>query len=248
VDIAAALRSARDATELSQQQLARRLGIAPSTLSRYEKGRQLPSLAFVDRVLAACGKDLRLVLVDRHADDQAEFARRVALPYARRCPAEALLRPWLLEQLAALGPVVQVGGAWAADLHGVPCDGGEGRLLVAGDDASLGDVAGVLTRRFAQLHVDGEFCALAVTVGTFVRHSSARWFIADAGVFRTEVVAAGEHWPAAVVVETSAGLLRVDPVESLGLGDGVPADRLDRWLAWRATTELPDVPWREPAT
>jgi transcriptional regulator with XRE-family HTH domain len=64
---------------LSQVELATAVGVAPSTLSRCESGAKQPSLRLLDRVLAACGKDLELTVVPRHADLDRTFAALAAL-------------------------------------------------------------------------------------------------------------------------------------------------------------------------
>lgn len=58
------LRSARARAGLTQAQLARRTGTSQATLSQYENGRKEPTVAVLDRLLAAAGA--RLVLEVDH--------------------------------------------------------------------------------------------------------------------------------------------------------------------------------------
>jgi transcriptional regulator with XRE-family HTH domain len=57
------VRRARRIADLSQRELARRTGLAPSTVARIETGETIPSLAVLQRILDTAG--LSLVVVDR---------------------------------------------------------------------------------------------------------------------------------------------------------------------------------------
>src|SRR2546421_11073777 len=56
---------------LSQRELAARAGTSQSAIARIERGRQLPSLETLQRLLRACDLELRFELVqhDTHDDD-----------------------------------------------------------------------------------------------------------------------------------------------------------------------------------
>jgi len=59
-DIPAAIRRARADAHLSQVELASRAGTSQPALARYETGATLPSLPTLERLLAACGRQLRV--------------------------------------------------------------------------------------------------------------------------------------------------------------------------------------------
>jgi len=58
------IKAARKHAGLSQAELARRAGTSQPALARYETGAMLPSLPTVERLLGACGQQLRLAVVD----------------------------------------------------------------------------------------------------------------------------------------------------------------------------------------
>lgn len=68
--------NARTEAGLSQRELARRAGTSQSTLNRYERGRVEPSFATVERIVAACGFELRVIFAepDRHDEQLAELS------------------------------------------------------------------------------------------------------------------------------------------------------------------------------
>lgn len=73
------LRAARERAGLSQQELGRRAGTSQATISAYENGAKEPSLATLDRLLAATGT--RLVAEPTGpgwARDPDEAGRRLA--------------------------------------------------------------------------------------------------------------------------------------------------------------------------
>lgn len=57
------IRSARLRAEFSQEQLAERLGLARSSIARWETDSVEPGFSTLRRVLQACGFDLSLALV-----------------------------------------------------------------------------------------------------------------------------------------------------------------------------------------
>lgn len=153
VDIPGLLRAVRYEQALTQRSLAARIGIAAATVSRFESGAALPSLPMLERILLACGRDAHWTLVHRHADLDAELARREALAALLRrrlallyvdgelsspvTRASTLVRhPEAEWQLGWVGTfsttVVAPGGSWPAEVR---LSGEEGplRVVVAED-------------------------------------------------------------------------------------------------------------------
>lgn len=60
LSIAQTIRQARLGADLSQVDLATRAGTSQSALARYETGGSLPTLPTLERLLAACGRDLEI--------------------------------------------------------------------------------------------------------------------------------------------------------------------------------------------
>lgn len=60
MNAAALLRSARTAAHLSQNDLARRAGVAQSVISAYESGRRKPSLPTLTRLIEATGHEIEI--------------------------------------------------------------------------------------------------------------------------------------------------------------------------------------------
>jgi transcriptional regulator with XRE-family HTH domain len=65
------LRAARDRAGLSQRELAQRAGTSQAMVARIEGGRQSPSVATLERLVRACGLELR---VETGGDDAAPLA------------------------------------------------------------------------------------------------------------------------------------------------------------------------------
>jgi uncharacterized protein len=89
VRITQILREARQAADLSQAALAVRAGTSQSAVARYESGAAIPSLATLERLMAACG--VRLKLTTEPAGEPGELylspvreRRRELLALARR--------------------------------------------------------------------------------------------------------------------------------------------------------------------
>lgn len=218
MDVPRLLRQARREADLGQRELAEKAGLSPSMLSRYERGHRLPTLAVLDRLLAACDRDVRLVLVRRQADVHDELARRAQLSWEERCGPR--LAP-LLARLVAHDCRVVVAGAWAVLLHGLPADDADGVLLVPRD--RVDQVAAALNLTGApHRQLDGAtWTAGYATQRQFGPSVEVRWAVGDSGPFVTRVVEDGEPWPATVQVDTDAGPLRVLAAEALTPADGV---------------------------
>lgn len=73
-NVANTLRHARNDANLSQAALAARAGTSQPALARYETGATLPTLPTLERLLSACGRQLR---IDAPVADQAVRASSV---------------------------------------------------------------------------------------------------------------------------------------------------------------------------
>lgn len=71
VDVGRLLRQARDRARVSQTELARRVDIGRNAISAYEAGRRSPTVSTLDRLLAACGLQARVLLEPLMADVDA---------------------------------------------------------------------------------------------------------------------------------------------------------------------------------
>ena len=75
------VREARRRAGLTQAELADRAGTKQSVISMYERGRRLPDLDTLQRLVAACGLELRLSLAEpdqqREANTKAALARTI---------------------------------------------------------------------------------------------------------------------------------------------------------------------------
>lgn len=111
------LRLVRRRQRLSQAELAERAGVSQTVIARYESRRQQPTVAALQRIVAACGYTLEWSL--RHAPEAAVEAARHGLfpgPIGQRLVRETDA------VLAALDAV----GATDARVHGGVADGSEG--------------------------------------------------------------------------------------------------------------------------
>jgi transcriptional regulator with XRE-family HTH domain len=78
----AIIRSARQHAELSLRELARRAKTSHATLSRYEDGTIEPSMSVVERVVDACGLEMRILLTEPGVDDRDLAASLLGLAVA----------------------------------------------------------------------------------------------------------------------------------------------------------------------
>lgn len=257
MEIGGLLRAARCGAGLSQRALAARAGVAASSLSRFESGAACPSLAMVERLLAACGKDAVWTLVARHADLDAELDRRAALPPLKRVHSVGLLTWLFVRELAQLD--VLIGGAWAAALHGIPHEHDHGTLWCAGDEGAVAALAALLKRHIALFLCEGQFSSPIIRP-EHLRGPEPEWLLRNIGRFATVLVRPGDPWPREVRLDGGAApgdpdedpdggsdadpdgpaagpavavRLRVVAPEDLGPADGVRPEVLDRYLARR---------------
>lgn len=87
------VRRARRAADISQRDLAQRLGVSQSTVARWETGQSSPALSVVEQMLAFGG--LRLVMRDAAGEPVAPMREDAARDRAgRRFPAHADLDAW----------------------------------------------------------------------------------------------------------------------------------------------------------
>jgi transcriptional regulator with XRE-family HTH domain len=247
MDVGRALREVRESAGMSQARLAERVGVDPSTVSRCETGAKKPSLTLLERVLEVCGKDLELTVIERHVDVDRVLGERARLPLGRRIPSIAA---WHLSLFARLSGPVWVGGVWAAGLHGLPCREADAVLLVPDEDQVLDELAEILLRAFAQMQLGRDVEAVRPRAALLREQPTSRWWIAGAGTFQVQLMAAGRQPPPGVPVRPpDGGLLRVAEAGALTREDGVAQDVLDRWRDWRRerhVPELTDVPWSVP--
>ena len=144
--VAELLRRTREDAVLTQVQLAERAGVARSTVSAYESGRQSPSLAALDRLFGALGRQLRVETEPIAADLDARIDAALALPLPARLDRHAGSLPFLVERLATVPYVIE--GPFAAFLQGAPLPVKAMEVVVA--ERELGVLAGALERIHAR--------------------------------------------------------------------------------------------------
>lgn len=132
---------ARRRAGLTQQQLARRLGVPQVTVARWESGTTEPKFDAVQKAVGACGLDLTLGFAN--ADEGSwnpliyEQLLRTPAERVRKLSRGGVDRLEMLKLVGALGARAIVVGETAGALHGWPLalDGPGGiDLLVHGDD------------------------------------------------------------------------------------------------------------------
>jgi transcriptional regulator with XRE-family HTH domain len=115
MDTAALIKRARENAWLSQNELALRAGVNRSSLSRYERGTLVPSIATLTRILACAGQQLRVDLEPLDAE-----IRRAANAIAAEPPDD---RPGVKDWSRLLGiddVPHRVEGMAAASILGAP--------------------------------------------------------------------------------------------------------------------------------
>lgn len=146
------IRQARDRAGLDQRALAARGGCSQSALSCYERGTTSPSVSTLERLLAACGLQVRWELEPLWSDADAALTRPV-LPLVDRVRA-ALTEPGYLavltREVEGRGVPVALAGALAAVIHGLPVTTRRAEVWVPDDDEALEEVFVALDAARAQ--------------------------------------------------------------------------------------------------
>lgn len=225
MDLGALLRIAREACGLTQEAVAASAGVSRHALSRWELGVRPVRSDVADRVLAACGKDVRFQLVARHADLDGTLTRLAALPVsARMREVRSLLGLATLDQLQETG-AVRFTAAWAAAALGLPFLQDVGGFVVGPDPSDQARVAAVL-RPISPLQVaPGGPWSVIWNDEVFVRHPAGRWHSMLLGEFTTEVV---EDPVPEVRLDTDGGPWRVAEPSQL-VPEHVDQQTVDRW-------------------
>lgn len=73
------VREARRRAGISQQELAKRAGVHQPAIARWESGRADPSMSTVERLVAACGLELRLALAQPDSGERSSIWGNLAL-------------------------------------------------------------------------------------------------------------------------------------------------------------------------
>jgi transcriptional regulator with XRE-family HTH domain len=135
VHIGRLLRQAREARELSQDDLAAMSGVRQSAISEYERERRVPGWTAARRLFAAMGLQMRIELEPLDADLDRLIDAYAALPWQER----ARRLPYCLKDLDGhfAGVPLVVAGAGAAALQGVPVPVNRADLLVLDTDPAL---------------------------------------------------------------------------------------------------------------
>lgn len=71
------VRELRDSAGLSQRELATRAGTSQPAIARYERGAATPGWTTVERLAAACGRNLRIVVETKPDPADIESAERL---------------------------------------------------------------------------------------------------------------------------------------------------------------------------
>lgn len=78
------VRSARRRCRITQRELAERTGIAQPTIARIESGRADPLFSTVQRLLAACGTEIRGDVRPGYGIDRTQMRELLKLTHAER--------------------------------------------------------------------------------------------------------------------------------------------------------------------
>jgi hypothetical protein len=178
-------------------------------------------------VLAACGRDIRWVLVPRHEDSDAEIYRLGSMPLERRLgEIEGLVAARYLTELQATGGVT-FGGAWAAAVLGLPRLTEVGHMLCDADPEALAAIAAVLARCHPLRIAPGGPFGVTWNADVLNRYPEAEWDSYLIGRFTTQRRPAGAVAPE-LRVASDRGAWRTVPVEAL-VPAVVDAEVLARW-------------------
>lgn len=81
---ASQVNQARRAAGVSQRELSRRTGVPQSAIARIEGGRQMPRADTLEKLLKACGFELRLAPTRGGGVDRSQVEEWLAFPPAER--------------------------------------------------------------------------------------------------------------------------------------------------------------------
>src|SRR5205085_1555214 len=120
----AIVREARRRAGLTQRELAARAGTSQSAIARIERGRQIPSVETLQRILRACDLEMRFQIVThvRHAGDLI-YATLELPPEARLRVAEDVACPLYYRSLASAETLTMTTRAGWLDLCTRPAGG-----------------------------------------------------------------------------------------------------------------------------
>lgn len=144
MDVGALLAEARFRAHLSQVRLSAATGVGRSTLVAYERGRRSPTVATLDRLLAACGVQVRATLepllaeLDARVDALSERVREFDVVFwaGFAQTLDDVANVGLTSQFPRAGPVRwAVDGSHALTLHGFAVPLGDVEVVVELDDA-----------------------------------------------------------------------------------------------------------------
>ncbi|GAB3963534.1 helix-turn-helix transcriptional regulator [Plantactinospora veratri] len=218
------LRRQRELRGLTQRDLAERSGASQAAIARIEQGVRAPTVAMLERLLAALDLQLTVAVepLDAHLDARIDALRSQTV--AERIATVGLDR--MLDRLGDLPHVLT--GATAALLQGAPVPVDDLEIAVAWRDAER--FAGWLERHYAQRwnpRVE-EFGYLHTDPREPGEH---RWQVVG-GVLR---VSMGDELPEAMEVRHGGRSYRVVPLALVEATEPATADLLRRWRARHAS-------------
>lgn len=81
---ASRVNQARRGAGISQRELSGRTGVPQSAIARIERGRQVPRADTLDKLLEACGFELRLAPIRGGGVDRSQIREWIEMPPAER--------------------------------------------------------------------------------------------------------------------------------------------------------------------
>lgn len=216
----------------SQAKLAHVGATGQSAVAAYEQGSRSPTLAVLERLLAACGQALYCCLEPANGEiDRLLDGATAEIP-------DGLGR--LVAELSAAGDRVVVGGVAAAALHGLPVLVERVDLVVHDDDAVLDALLLALGAVWARpLRPDGETAWYRPADGADLRaRQQWRWWSVRADVELRLLLAPDDPVPAAVRLPLLDGFVPVLPLGRVEVEDRLTARLLGRWRE-RSAAVLP---------